>query len=230
MIGAPSGAATMQTAHARPLQGGKPSRLAALCLAGILLVSNLPAHPYQVAINPGARALFLQVGTGTMAGGDYSSGGTPQDNATINLVSLSLTAANLGTGPVTMTSNSPVVNSPYDTFAFCTPPTQVYVGGFFRRNGGGPNSQATLSVTTPASLVSAAADTIPFTAISWVSGGAGDPTPTIPSGAFTGGTQTLLTFPRNNWFESCLTFVFANAQAYPAGTFNGRATFTLSAP
>jgi hypothetical protein len=188
------------------------------------------AAAYQVAIAAGSRALFLQVGTGTMTGGNYSSGGTPANNATINVVSVTLSAANLGTGPVTMSSNSAVANSPYDSFAFCSPPNQVYVGGFFRRNGGGPNSNATLSVATPAALLNASSDTIPFSAVSWISGGAGDATPTIPSGTFTGATQTLLTFARNNWFESCLTFRFSNAQAYPAGTFTGRATYTLSAP
>jgi hypothetical protein len=200
--------------------------------AGALVLLGLApsATGYQVAITAGSRALFLQVGTGTMTGGNFNAGGAPADNTTVNLVSVTLSAATLGTGPVTMTSNSAVANSPLNSSAFCAPPTQVYVGGFFRRSAAGAATSATLSVTTPASLLNASADTIPFTAISWISGGAGDATPTIPSGTFIGATQTLLTIPMNNWFESCLTFRYANSQGYAAGTFTGRATYTLSAP
>ena len=193
-----------------------------------LAFASAAAQAYLVAINPGPRALYLQVGTGTVAGGTFAGGGTPQDNATVNQVSVTVPAAALGTGSRAMTSNSAVANSPYDGFAFCTPPAQVYVGGFYRLPGGGGN--ATLSVATPATLVNATADTIAFTSISWVSGGAGDATPTIPSGTFVGATQTLLSVARNNWFESCLAFSYANAQPVAAGTFNGRATYTLTAP
>ncbi|MEP6824554.1 MAG: hypothetical protein ABI919_07030, partial [Ramlibacter sp.] len=94
--------------------------------------------------------------------------------------------------------------------------------------GGGGN--ATLTVTTPPTLVNATSDAIPFTSISWISGGAGDPTATIPSGTFNGAVQSLLSFARNQWFESCLAFSYANTQPVPAGTFSGRATYTLTAP
>ena len=45
-----------------------------------------------------------------------------------------------------------------------------------------------------------------------------------------GTTQTLFSVARNNWFESCLTFSYANANMVAAGTFTGRATYTLVAP
>lgn len=200
----------------------------ALCgLAAAVLPS---AHAYLVSITPGARSIYLQVGTGTVSGGTYLAGGTPADNATVNRVSVTVPATALGTGSQAMTSNSTVAISPYDGFAFCAPPAQVYVGGYFRRPSAGAGGNATLTVTTPATLVNAASDTIPFTDISWVSGGNGDPTPTIPSGTFTGAVQTLLSFGRNQWFESCLSFSYANTQPVPAGTFNGRATYTLTAP
>ena len=35
---------------------------------------------------------------------------------------------------------------------------------------------------------------------------------------------------RDNWFESCLAFRYLNTQLVPAGTFTGRATYTLTAP
>lgn len=202
-----------------------------MVLCGVLTALAPAAHAFLVAINPGPRAIFLQVGTGTITGGSFVAGGTPQDNATVNRVSVAVPAAALGTGSQAMTSDSAVANSPYDGFAFCAPPAQVYVGGFFRRpGGGGGGASATLSVTTPPTLVNATADSIAFTTISWVSGGAGDATPTIPSGTFAGATQALLSIARNSWFESCLAFRYANAQPVAAGTFNGRATYTLTAP
>ncbi len=188
------------------------------------------AQAYQVTITAGARMIFLQVGTGSMGGtGRYTTGGTPQDNATVNRVSVTVPAAALGTGTQPMTSNSAVAISPYDQFTFCTPPAQVYVGGLYRVPGAGGN--ASLTVSTPAALLNAAADTIPFSTISWTSSGIGDAVTTIPAGTFAGvAGQTLLSIPRNQWFESCLTFNYSNAAAYAAGTFNGRATYTLTAP
>ncbi|MEP6790216.1 MAG: hypothetical protein ABI907_02530, partial [Ramlibacter sp.] len=94
-----------------------------------------PADAYLVTITPGARSVYLQVGSGTVSGGTYLSGGTPSDNATVNSVSVTVPATALGTGSQAMTSNSAVAISPYDGFSFCAPPAQVYVGGFFRRPG-----------------------------------------------------------------------------------------------
>jgi hypothetical protein len=185
-------------------------------------------HAYLVGITAGTRSVFLQVGTGTMTGGTFNSGGTPGNNATINTVSVTVPAASLGTGTIAMTTNSTVTQSPWDNFTFCTVPQQVYVGGFYRTPGAAAN--ATLSVTSPANLTSGG-NTISFNNISWVSGGIGDPTPTIPSGTFVAGTtQVLLSIARNNWFESCLAFSYANAALVPAGTFTGRVTYTLMTP
>ena len=204
-----------------------PAAACVLALSGLLGCSA--AQAYLVNIGTGTRALYLQVGTGTFTG-FYSTGGTPGDNPTINTVTANVAAGAIGGGAQTMSTNSPVTNSPYDNFAFCTPTTgQVYVGGFYRTPGTAAN--ATLSVTTPLNLLNASSDTIPFSTISWVSGGAQDTSATIPPGTFAGGTtQTLLTVGRNSWFESCLTFSYANAQLAPAGTFTGRATYQLVAP
>lgn len=188
------------------------------------------ANAYLVTINSGSRMIFLQVGTGSMGGsGRYNSGGTPQDNTAVNRISVTVPAAALGTGTQPMTSNSAVAVSPYDGFTFCSPPAQVYVGGMYRVPGGGAN--ATLSVTTPTALLNAAADEIPFTTISWTSSGIGDGSATVPPGTFAGAAnQFLLSVQRNRWFESCLTFNYSNSAAYAAGTFNGRAVYTLTAP
>ena len=187
------------------------------------------SQAFTVGITAGTQALFLQVGVGTMTGGRFNAGGVPGNNATINRVTVTVPAANLGGGTRAMTTDSTVTASPYDGFAFCAVPSQVYVGGFYRTPGAAAN--ATLSATAPVSLVNATGDTIAFNTVSWISGGAGDATPTIPSGTFVGGSaQTLLGVARNTWFESCLQFNYANTQLVPSGTFNGRVSYTLTAP
>jgi hypothetical protein len=170
------------------------------------------------------------VGNGSFTG-TYSGGGTPGSNTTINRVSVAVPAAQVGSGTAQqMSSDSTQAVSFYDNFTFCNPPVQVYIGGFFRLPGAA--GTATLSVTTSAAnLTNATGDTIPFSQISWTSSGIGDAgAQPIPGGTITGGTQTLATFPVNTWNESCHTFSYANAASVAAGTYTGRATYTLSAP
>ena len=188
------------------------------------------ALAYSVNIGTGTRAIYLQVGNGSFTG-TYSGGGTPGTNATVNKVTVTVPANVLGTGAAQqMSSDSAQAVSYYDNFAFCNPPIQVYVGGFFRLPGAA--GTATLSVTTSAAnLVNATGDTIPFSQISWTSTGNGDAgVEVIPGGTFTGGTQTLATFGVNTWNESCHTFSYKNTASVAAGTYTGRATYTLSAP
>lgn len=196
------------------------------------LVSTLgacSAHAYVVTITAGVKSIYLQVGAGTITGGNFSSGGIPGNNATVNAVSAAVTAASIGTGAIAMTTDSTVTTSSYDSFVFCTVPAQVYVGGFLRTPGASAN--ATLTVTAPANLSNGAGGSIAFNTISWISGGIGDASATIPSGTFVGGAaQTLLSVTRNTWFESCLQFNYSNAQVVPSGTFTGQVTYTLTAP
>jgi hypothetical protein len=207
----------------------RPARTAVVAAALALAATAAPA--YVVTITAGTRSIYLQVGTGTMAGGNFSSGGTPGNNATVNTVSVTVPAASLGTGAQAMTTNSAVTSSAYDGYAFCpvtTPATSVYIGGFYRTPGAAAN--ATLTVAAPANLVSGA-DSLPFSTISWVSVGNGDATPTFPSGTFAGGTtQTLLSVTRNTWFETCMQFSYANSAVFPAGTYTNRVTYTLTSP
>ena len=201
-------------------------RIACLAVASFLL-APASSHAYLVSITSGTKSIFLQVGTGTMTGGTFQSGGTPGNNAIVNTVSVTVPAASLGTGPLGMTPNVIVTNSPWDNYAFCPFPAPVYVGGFYRAPSGG---SATLSVTSPPNLASGA-NTLSFNTISWISAGAGDATPTIPSGNFVAGTtQTLLTIARNFWFESCLTFTYANSAVLPAGTYTQQVVYSLTAP
>lgn len=191
------------------------------------MFSSEAADAYTITITSGTRALYLQVGVGGYTG-YYNSGGTPGNNSTINVVSVTIPAASVGSGTAqAMTSNSSVSQSSIDGYAFCNPPSQVYIGGWSRP--GNNSGVATLTVTTPASLTNGS-DSIPFSQISWVMSGNGDSTYQFPNGTFTGGTQTLATFPANTWKEQCMTFTYANTVVPAAGTFTGRATYTLSLP
>lgn len=204
---------------------------AGLCTAA--LATALPAGAFTVnitAANP--KALYLQVGVGTFTGGNYSSNpqGTPGNNTTVNTVSVTVPANAIGSGAAqTMTTNSTASNSFYDGYAFCNAPAQLYIGGFYRNTTN--TGAATLTAASPANLVSAAGDLIPFTQIRWTSSGNGD-TGAQPflAGTFVGGTQTIGSINRNQWAESCHAFSYANSNFVAAGTYTGRVTYTLSAP
>jgi hypothetical protein len=219
---------TRDSAPLAHLDAARIFRVAALLACGL---TGVVSHAFVVGITAGTKSIYLQVGAGTMTGGGgrFDSGGVPGNNATVNNVSVTVPAATLGAGTRAMTTDSTVTASPWDGFAFCTVPAQVYIGGFFRTPGASAN--ATLTVTAPSTLVNATGDTLPFNSLSWISSGAGDASPTIPSGTFVGGaSQNLLSVATNTWFESCLQFNYANAQLVPAGTFRGRVSYTLTAP
>jgi len=196
-------------------------------VAFLALIEADAASAYTITITSGTRAIYLQVGSGGYIG-FYNAGGTPGSNATINVVSVTVSSANVGTGAAqAMTSNSTVSQSPIDGFVFCNPPSQVYIGAWSRPGPG--SGVATLTVATPTNLTSGS-DSIPFSQISWVMSGNGDSVFQFPNGTFAGGTQTLATFPANTWKEQCMTFSYANTVVPAAGTYTGRATYTLSLP
>lgn len=224
----PERPAARRAAVCRRLASGLPAHLVAVGM----VATTLPAHAFVIDISPGPTAVYLQVGNGSFSG-FYGSGGTPLDNGTVNRVSLSVPAAVLGNGAdQSMSSNSTQAASFYDGFAFCNPPTQIYIGGFVRRPTSASYS-ATLSVQVPAALTSAASDSISFAQIRWTSSGNGDGSAAqpIPAGTFVAGsTQFLANFQRNTWRESCLTFFYLNDQIVPAGSYTGRVVYTLAAP
>jgi hypothetical protein len=211
-----------------------PAGLGGIVTAGVLvmlLACGLPARAFTVnitAANP--KAIYLQVGVGTFTGGNYNSGGTPGNNATINNVSVTVPAAAVGTGAAqAMTTNSAQAISFYDGFTFCNTPAQLYIGGFYRNTTN--TGAATLTATSPANLTNGTGDTMPFTQISWTSSGNGDTgAQPFPAGTFVGGLQTIGTISRNQWAESCHTFSYANTNMRAAGTYTGRVTYTLSSP
>ncbi len=189
---------------------------------GLAMAACSSAHAWVLNITAGTRAVYLAVGNAT----------TNADNATVNLVSTTLLPAAVGSGvPQPLTTNSTQANSPYDNYLVCTPASgQVYIGGFFRL----PSASATtavLQVTTPAGLTSGA-NTIPFNQISWTSTSLGNSgIADIPAGTFVNaGTLFLRNFAANSYVENCHTFTYANTAAVAAGTYQGQAVYTLTAP
>ena len=210
------------------LFGNRVFRIALLSLL-LALCGIGEAMAYTVTIGTGTKAAYLRVGDGSIIGGNYSSGGIPADNTTVNLVSVTVPAAAVGNATPQPMTGSGRLTSDWDGFAFCNA-GQVYIGAFFRLPTT-TNQSATLRVTTPANLTSAGGDTIPISQISWTSSGNGDTgAQPFPAGTFTGGTQTLATLLRNTWAESCHSFSYANAAIRAAGTYNARATYTLATP
>lgn len=206
----------------------------ALALAGLALPWATPVSAFTANITAASpRTLYLQVGVGGFTGA-YNAGGSPGSNTTINRVSVTVPAASVGSGTAqAMTTNSTVGASSYDGYVFCNTPAQLYVGGYYRHTSSASGTAATLTATSPANLVNAAGDTIPFSQISWTSSGNSETSSTaqpFPAGTFTGATQTLGTISRNQWAESCHTFSYANSTLRPAGTYTGRVVYTLTAP
>jgi len=214
----------------QPIQqpaGPSGRRRFALVLAAALAGAVPSAHAWILTglgtNNP--RRVFMMVGNG--------AGALWANNATINTVSVSVPAAQLGNStPQAMTSNSTQSTSPYDGFTVCSPPNQVYVGAAYQRQNAGNPANATLQVTSPANLTTVGGDTIPFTEISWtVSALGGDANPgAIPAGTFSGGTQFLTAVAQGTMRENCHTFSFANTAVRASGTYNGRVTYTLFVP
>jgi hypothetical protein len=202
----------------------------AFVLGGALSGACSGASAFTVNISAGSpRVIYLQIGVGSFSG-FYSSGGSPAANPTVNVVSVTVPAAAVGSGAAqAMSSNTGSTNSFYDNFTFCSA-GQLYVGGFYRRTNNSAGT-ATLTATSSNPLTNAAGDSIPFTEIRWTSSGIGDSgAQPFPAGTFNGGTQTIGTINRNQWAESCHTFSYRNTAIVPAGTFTGRVTYTLTAP
>jgi hypothetical protein len=218
--------------------------------AALLAVFSAAASAYTVTLDPASpTAIYLQVGVGAFtqdycggtsyppehgapACGPNYGGGTPGNNATINLVSGTVAAGSIGNGTaVAMTTNSTAANSYLDGYVFCSVPAQLYIGGFYRTTGA-TTAAASITATVPASLKDATGDSIPFSKIKWTSGGNGDSgAEPFPAGAFVGGgVQTVGSMASNSWNESCLTFSYANDTVAPAGTYTGAVLYTMSAP
>lgn len=193
-----------------------------LVLAGLWPVADARAWSLSIASAP--LRVFLHVGNGVAEG----------NSSTVNLVQVTVPGAQVGNGVAqAMTTNSTQSRSLYgDNFTTCpTPASQIMVGASYRRNNNSSPASATLRVTSPANLVNATGDTIPFSQIGWTVSAAGSPVPgVIPAGSFNGATQTLTTIAANTYIENCHTFSYANSAVRAAGTYTGQVTYTLTSP
>ena len=211
-------------------------------LAGAVLLAAYPAlaHSYTATLTAAApQMVYLQVGVGTFTGGNYTPiqgngqpTGTPGINTTINTVSANLTLAAVGNGTAqAMTTDSTATQSYWDGFTFCTVPTQLYIGGFYR-TASGTTGAAQVTATVPAAMVDTTGDTFPFSKISWKSSGIGDgAAEPFPAGTFVnGGSQTVGTMASNTWNESCWTFSYLNNTVPKSGVYSGTVLYTLSTP
>jgi hypothetical protein len=224
---------------------GRPGRLrprrvlygAALTAALVAAVSSNTAA-FTITIAAAApKTIYLQVGVGSFTA-NYNANGQPQNNPIIDVVSTSVAAAAVGNGTAqAMTADTATTNSFYDGFLFCKAPLpagSLYIGGFYRTTGAA-TAAAQVTATVPAALANAAGSTIPFSKISWASGGTPNPdTPPaepFPSGTFvSGGVQNVGSMASNTWNESCLSFSYLNNSVPAAGTFTGRVIYTMSSP
>ena len=226
------------------LRGAVRRLLAAGCLAG----TSLPAAAYTLTLTPASpNTIYLQVGQGTFTGGTcntannpdnsanctYDAGASAGTNTTISTVSVSVTASAVGNSTAqAMTTNSAQANSFLDNYTFCVPPGQLYIGGFWRTTGNG-NGSLSVTAAVPANLTSSTGGTIPFSQISWTTGGNGDTGgEPFPAGTFTAGAaaQNIGTIAQNQWAESCWTFSYANKTIPLAGTYTGEVVYTAAAP
>ena len=153
------------------------------------LLGLAPVHATTFSIAPGARALLVQIGT---AGG------------TIDRVTFTLTAANVGNG-------TPVVG---------TPAVLVNVAA---RDTVSRTVQVVADSSAP---LTNGASTLSFTNISWTTSDG-----SIPAGTFSGGAgQLIVTFPTNFQLYNTHTFRYANTQVLQPGTYTGRITYTITMP
>jgi hypothetical protein len=233
-----------------PVRFSRSSLRRALFGAVLLAAFSSSAAAYTVTLDPAApTTIYLQVGVGGFTAdycggtsfppphdtpncGPAYGGGTPENNATINTVSATVASGTVGNGTAqAMTTNSTTTNSYLDGYVFCTVPSQLYIGGFYRTSGA-TTAAANVTATVPAALTDAGGDKIPFSKIQWTSSGNGDSgAEPFPAGTFvSGGVQTVGSMASNSWNESCLTFSYLNNTVPPAGTYLGAVLYTMSAP
>lgn len=208
-----------------------------LALVFLLSVSTFNSQAFTATVTSGTGTLYLRVGDGAFTR-TLNSNGSPRNLATINVVSTSLTGAevinqaiNNTTVVKSMTTNGSIGTSHWDGYTFCNIPQELYIGGYYRRPNNS-SSAAILTATVPSSLINETGQTIPFSRISWTSSGNGDTgAQPFPANTFVnGGTQTIGNIAVNRWAESCHSFSYSHNGFIASGTYTGRVTYTLATP
>jgi hypothetical protein len=196
-------------------------RFAVYSGCALLLIASV-AEAATIAIGTGARRLIFRVGAGT--------GAANSPNATINVVTFTVPAANVGDG-------TPIAGTVAPASPTC-PANTVIIDAQARATAGAP-SNATITANSSTALTTGVF-TIPFTQISWTSSTPGGiaclaAPVTIPSGTFTGGAAQSLyqapgSFGTSQQACVCQLFNYLNQNIVSAGTYTGRVTYTLSMP
>ncbi len=180
---------------------------------------------------PGAQAVFTFIPLATPRTITLQVGAA---GATVNNVVFDVSGANISPTP------TPVTGVPDAG----TPATSPAGGVRIRLSAQWPtgNSTVRLTVSSPAGLTctggsGCGATIIPFTTISWVAyEKVNFTTADIQNGSFTGAAnQSLANFSccgGANGVEMANTLIFqySNATLYPSGSYQGRVTYTASAP
>lgn len=138
---------------------------------------------------------------------------------TINRVVFTVPAANVGNGTA--------VTGTVAASAGCAA-NQILIDAEARATPANSRT-ATLSVDTSTAMSDGTGNTIPFSQIAWTSSGFA-PT-TIGAGTFSGASgQTLATWQNSRRNRACFEFRYLNSQIVSAGTYDGRARFTVVMP
>jgi hypothetical protein len=207
---------------------------AVLGAAAVLALASSVAAAYTATLNPASpQTVYLQVGVGNFTN-CYTCNpeGQPENDTTINNETVTVAATAVGNGTAqAMTTNSTATQSFWDYYVYCSVPTQLYIGGFYRTTGA-TTAAAQVVATVPTALTDTTGDTLPFSDIKWGSSGNGDTGgEPFPAGSFiNGGEQSVGSMASNTWNESCWTFSYTNTKVLPAGTYTGVVLYTLSAP
>lgn len=185
-----------------------------LSMLGAMLAAG-SAHAFNFSLGGGSKYIYLQVGAGT----DLA------DNGTVNKMQLTVPGVVNGNGVAqTFTGTGlPTTGSSPAGNVNCNAATQVYVQARQRRPGAG---SATLTVSSPASLIGVPLGSLPISDISWTTDGSAG----IAPGTFSGGTQTLATLNTSRGVENCLTFTYANTSLAAGGRYSAQVTYTLISP
>jgi len=219
---------------ARPCTRLERYRLRRTLCGAALCAAASAAYGYTATLNPESpQTVYLQVGVGNFTN-CYTCNpqGQPENDTTINSVSVSVAAAAVGNGVAqAMTTNSTATQSFWDNYVYCSVPGQLYIGGFYRTTGA-TTAAAQVIATVPTALTDTSGDTLPFSRIKWTSSGNGDTGgEPFPAGTFVnGGQQSVGSMASNTWNESCWTFSYSNTTVPPAGTYTGVVLYTMSAP
>lgn len=175
-------------------------------LIALLCLLAAPAQALRFSVKITQPLVFIQIGSGELSR-DGMPGGSPSQ---VDEVVFTFPAS------VQAGDGTPLQGLPVIPVAF-----MGYSG----------NNRANYSVTinSSAGLTNESGDRMPFSEFSWVTRD-GD----IPSGQFDDSANQLLQQynfrgRRQRGVIDFLTFSYANARLYPAGTYTGRLVFTVTA-